>query len=280
MTQSANPLQTFFRQPAIYIRLPSDGQYWPDGSLEIPPNRELPVLPMTAVDEITYRTPDALFNGAAMVTVIQSCMPNIKNAWHIPNCDLNAVLTAIRIASSSKAMPISTTCPACNAENDFDIDLQVVMSQLNLGDYTKTVKQGDLEIYFQPMNYQNQTDINLLQFEQQRVLGMISETDLTEEEKTRRISQAITAITEITIKAIRNTIKGIRTPQALVTEPEFIHEFLLNCDRTLYTKIRDHAVELRIADDFNPVNVQCPECQHAYQQQFTLDTANFFDNAS
>jgi hypothetical protein len=280
MTQSANPLQTFFRQPAIYIRLPSDGQYWPDGSLEIPPNRELPVLPMTAMDEITYRTPDALFNGAAMVTVIQSCIPNIKNAWHIPNCDLNAVLTAIRIASYSKAMSISTVCPECKAENEFDIDLQAVMSQLNLGDYNTTVKQGDLEIYFQPMNYQNQTDINLLQFEQQRVLGMIAETDLTEEEKTRRISQAVKAITEITIKAIRNTIKSIRTPQAIVTEPEFIHEFLLNCDRNLYTQIREHAVKLRVADDFNPVDIQCPDCKHEYQQQFTLDTANFFDNAS
>jgi hypothetical protein len=280
MTQSANPLQTFFRQPAIYIRLPSDGQYWPDGSLEIPPNRELPVLPMTAMDEITYRTPDALFNGAAMVTVIQSCVPNIKNAWHIPNCDLNAVLTAIRIASYSKAMSIFTACPECKAENEFDIDLQAVMSQLNLGDYNTTVKQGDLEIYFQPMNYQNQTDINLLQFEQQRVLGMIAETDLTEEEKTRRISQAVKAITEITIKAIRNTIKSIRTPQAIVTEPEFIHEFLLNCDRNLYTQIREHAVKLRVADDFSPVDIQCPDCKHEYQQQFTLDTANFFDNAS
>jgi len=280
MTQSANPLRTFFRQPAIYIRLPSDGQFWPDGSLEIPPNRELPVLPMTAMDEITYRTPDALFNGAAIVSVIQSCVPNIKNAWHIPNCDLNAVLTAIRIASYSKAMPISSTCPACNAENEFDIDLQAVMSQLNLGDYTKTVKHGDLEIYFQPMNYQTQTDINLLQFEQQRVLGMISETEMSEEEKTQRINQAVKAITEITIKAIKNTIKGIRTPQALVTESQFIHEFLLNCDKNLYAQIRDHAVELRVNDDFKPIDIQCPDCSHAYKQQFTLDTATFFDNAS
>jgi hypothetical protein len=280
MTQSLNPLKTFFRQPAIYVRLPSDGQYWPDGSLEIPPNRELPVLPMTAMDEITYRTPDALFNGAAIVSVIQSCMPNIKNAWHIPNCDLNAVLTAIRIASYSKAMPISSTCPACEVENEFDVDLQAVMSQLNLGDYTKTVKHGDLEIYFQPMNYQNQTDINLLQFEQQRVLGTISQIEMAEEEKNQRINQAVKAITEITIKAIKNTIKSIRTPQAIVTEPEFIHEFLLNCDRTLYAQIRDHAIELRVTDDFKPIDIQCPECNHNYQQQFTLDTATFFDNAS
>ena len=280
MTQSANPLQTFFRQPAIYIRLPSDGQFWPADSLDMPPNRELPVLPMTAMDEITYRTPDALFNGAAMVSVIQSCVPSIKNAWNIPNCDLNAVLTAIRIASYGKNMPFSSTCPACNTETDFDVDLQSVMGKLNLSDYTKTIKQGDLEIYFHPMNYQNQTDINLLQFEQQRVINMIPNADIPEEEKNRRINQAIKTITEVTVKAIRNTIGSIRTPQALVTEPAFIHEFLLNCDRNLYTKIRDHAISLRIDDDFKPIDIKCPECQHQYQQQFTLDTATFFDNAS
>lgn len=72
MSQFANPLKQFFRQPAIYLRLPSNGDFWPDGAVDVPHNRELPVYPMTALDEITYRTPDALFNGQAVVTVIQS----------------------------------------------------------------------------------------------------------------------------------------------------------------------------------------------------------------
>ena len=139
MTQTANPLKSFFRQPAIYIRLPSDGQFWPDGAVDVPVNRELPVLPMTAMDEITYRTPDALFNGAAIVTVIQSCMPNIKNAWHTPNCDLNAILTAIRIASYGKAMPLSTDCPACNETTDVEVDLQAVLAKLGMSDYAEFI---------------------------------------------------------------------------------------------------------------------------------------------
>lgn len=280
MPQSANPLQSYFRRPAIYIRLPSDGQFWPPDSLEMPPNREIPVLPMTAVDEITYRTPDALFNGAAIVSVIQSCVPSIKNAWHMPNCDLNAVLTAIRIASYGKNIPVNTACPSCSTENDFEIDLNNVMATLTLADYADTVKQGDLEIFFQPMNYQAQTDINLLQFEQQRIIAMVPTADMPEEEKSRRINQAIKDITEITAKAIKNSIKSIRTPQALVTEPEFIQEFLLNCDRNLFNQIKDHAIKLRQSDEFKPMDMTCPECKHQYQQSFTLDTANFFDNAS
>lgn len=280
MTQTANPLKAFFRQPVIYIRLPSDGQFWPQGSLDMPANKELPVLPMTAMDEISYRTPDALFNGDAIVTVVQSCIPNIKNAWHMPNCDLNAILTAIRIASYGKAMPIASTCPSCTSQNEFDIDLQGVMGQLSMANYAETVKQGDLEVYFTPMSYQHQTEVNLLQFEQQRVLNLLPDAEMPDSEKTDRMNEAIKAITEITIQAIKNSIKSIRTPQALVTEPEFIHEFLLNCDRTLYNQIRDHAVKLRLNDDFKPLDIACPDCKHEYKQLFTLDTATFFENAS
>ena len=92
MTQSANPLKAFFRQPAIYLKLPSNGAYWPEDAIEFPTNRELPVYPMTAVDEITYRTPDALFSGQSVVNVIESCIPNIKNAWSAPFVDVNSIL--------------------------------------------------------------------------------------------------------------------------------------------------------------------------------------------
>ena len=112
MTQSANPLKQFFRQPVIYLRLPSNGEFWPEGSLIMPANRELPVYPMTAIDEITYRTPDALYNGQAVINVIQSCIPNIRNAWGMPAIDTNAILVAIRIASYGHELEHSTRSPS------------------------------------------------------------------------------------------------------------------------------------------------------------------------
>ena len=55
-----NPLAKHFRQPAIYLQLPSGGKYWPDGSIDLPLNGQIPVYPMTTRDEISIRTPDAL----------------------------------------------------------------------------------------------------------------------------------------------------------------------------------------------------------------------------
>ena len=116
--QSTNPLSGHFRQPAVYLQLPSRGQFWAPDSIDMPANGELPVYPMTAIDEITYRTPDALFNGQAVINVVQSCVPAIKDAWKIPNRDLNTLLVAIRIASYGHEMELTSTCPACRHESD------------------------------------------------------------------------------------------------------------------------------------------------------------------
>ena len=95
MNTTTNPLRKHFRQPAIHLRLPSGGSFYPQGTIIMPANGELPILPMTAVDEITSRTPDALFNGSAVMDIIGSCVPNIRDPWAIPATDITALLIAV-----------------------------------------------------------------------------------------------------------------------------------------------------------------------------------------
>jgi hypothetical protein len=280
MSQSANPLKQYFRQPSVYLRLPSEGRFWPSGSVNMPPNKELPVLPMTAIDEITYRTPDALFNGSAVVNVIQSCIPNIKDAWAAPGTDLNSMLVAIRIASYGHDMEINSQCPACKNQDDYTIDLRIVLDGLQMPDYVTPLQDGDLEIAFQPMNYRDQNDVNVKQFEEQRVLQAVPESDLPDEQKLEMLNQALKKITELTVSALKWNIASIRTPQVLVTEPAHIEEFLRNADRKLFVKIRDLIIEKRIASEFKPVQIACAACGHEYSQTVTLDQTSFFDQAS
>ena len=101
---NANPLTSYMRQPKIYISLPSQGNFWPEHSIDMPENNELPVYSMTARDELLFKTPDALMNGQSIVDVIQSCVPNIKNAWVTPSIDLDTILIAIRIATYGEDM--------------------------------------------------------------------------------------------------------------------------------------------------------------------------------
>jgi hypothetical protein len=131
MTQSLNPLRKYFRQPAIHLRLPSNGKFYPPGAIELPPNGEVPIYPMTAVDEIITRTPDALFNGSSIVEIIASCVPAIKDAWQIPAVDLNALLTAVRLASYGHEMDIASRCPSCQVIDNFTVDLRAVLDSIS-----------------------------------------------------------------------------------------------------------------------------------------------------
>jgi hypothetical protein len=281
MTNSANPLQQFFRQPAIYLRLPSNGEFWPEGSLEMPPNQEIPVYPMTAIDEITYRTPDALYNGSAVISVVQSCIPAIKNAWYIPNIDLNAILIAIRIASNGHDLEVSSKCPSCSHEQDYSADLRTMLGNLSKPDFATPIRNGDLEIYFQPLDFEAQNQVNIKQFEQQRTIVLLnSSTDMPEPDKMKLLQDTLISLTQITTDALSRSIAAIKTPDALVTDRAFIHEWLENCDRTLFNSLRDHIIQLRESTDVQAMDLSCPECSHAYKQNIVLDSASFFEFAS
>lgn len=277
---SNNPLKQYFRQPAIYIKLPSGGNFYPDGTLDIPPNGELPVYPMTAIDEITYRTPDALFNGSAVATVIQSCVPNIKNPWVVPAMDLDTILVSIRIASYGHEMPMTTTCPNCKHEAEYSVDMRNMLDAMKLPDYTQTIKFGDMEIYFQPMTYKDLNENNQTQFEEQRLIQAIASEQTSEQERIRSMSEALKKITELTVKAMCLSISCVKTPTALVTEKEFINDLLKNCDRALFNQIRDRMLELKSMSELQPLPMKCTECGHEYQQNITLDMSSFFEAAS
>ena len=133
MPKKVNPLAGYMRQPKIYIRLASGGAYWPQGSISIPENGELAVYSMTAKDELTFKTPDALMNGQAVVDVIQSCVPAIKDAWKCPNIDLDLILVAIRIATYGETMEITHRVPKIDEEVTHQIDLRVLLDQLSSG---------------------------------------------------------------------------------------------------------------------------------------------------
>ena len=94
----SNPLINAYRKPTLYINLPSGGKYYnPAPKLSV--DKELAVYAMTARDELITKTPDALFNGEASVSLIESCCPDIPNPRQIPVNDLMVIMLAIRQAS-------------------------------------------------------------------------------------------------------------------------------------------------------------------------------------
>ena len=275
-----NPLKQYFRQPAIYVSLPSQGEFYPEGALDRAPDNQYPVLPMTTMDEITYRTPDALFNGNAVTAVIQSCMPNIRDAWSIPACDLDTILVGIRIASYGHAMTMTTNCPGCQNTSDYELDLRSVMDRMRPPDYSAAMEVGDLELHFEPLTYRAMNESSMAQFREQKTIQVLQDQSVTDEDKVTRLGEMLKTLTAATVRALADSIKIIRTPGAQVSDKDQITEWLSNCDRAVFNRVRDHVMSVKRDSEIQPLQITCSQCQKQYEQPFTLDMSNFFAAAS
>lgn len=275
MAISNNPLRQYFRRPAIYLKLPSGGLGYPAGAINIPDTGDLPVYPMTAIDEITARTPDALFNGTAMAELIKSCIPDIKDPWVVNSNDFDAILVAIKAAANGNSMDITSICPSCTEVADYGVNLAGLLSTMQAGDYNTPLQINDLEITFRPLTYKEMNQAALGQFEAQRIFDQL-ENEPDVEERNKKTQDAVKHITELTMKILSQAIEKIKTPTAVVTEYEYLLDFLVHCDKNMYIAIRDYNAKLRESTQIKPLKLKCIHCQHEYDQTFTLNTSDFF----
>lgn len=272
---NTNPLKQYFRRPAVYLRLPSNGVGYPEGSLTMPENGELPVYPMTAIDEITSKTPDALFNGSAVVEIIKSCVPDIKDPWHVPGSDIDAILIAIKAASGDQ-LTISSQCPKCENVADYGLNLPGLLASLKVGDYNKELAINDLKIKLRPLTYKEMNEASLAQFEVNKASLAIQQDDLSEEQKQKILEEALRKVTEQTMIILAKSIDYIKTPSSAVDNKDYILDFLRNCDKNIYVAIRDHSAALRQESELKPLQLTCGNCSNQYEQTFTLNLSDFF----
>lgn len=269
-----NPLKQYFRRPAVYLKLPSGGKYYEPGVVDIPDIGEIPVYPMTAIDDITVRTPDALFNGSAIVEIIKSCVPNIKDPWKINAIDLDAVLIAIRNASGDGKMSIDSECPKCQNVGSFEVNLMAALSQIKAGNYDDYLTINELKIKFRPLVYLEMNQAANLQLEVQK--RFIELQELNETDRAGAIKQALTRVTEVTMDLLVQSIEYIETPGTKVDSKEYILDFLRNCDKDVYVSIRDYNASLKEGTQLKPLHIKCTECSNEYDQEFTLNASDFF----
>ena len=276
--QSVNPLAKHFRQPQIYIKLPSNGKWYSRDSLEPTATGEYAVYPMTARDELTFKTPDALLNGQSTVDVIQSCVPNIKNAWHMPTIDLDAVLIAIRQATYGNDMEFTSICPHCNEQLTSSIDLSYATASIESADYSQTMQLDDLTFYFKPIDYQQFNENSKENFEQQRLMAVINDDSLTEEDKTEKFKTLFKRLLTLNIQQLSKTISAIKSGSDTVSDPIQIEEFFENCDRKTWDKVKVHIEKLNEQNKIKELNLTCENepCGKSYTTPLLFEMSSFF----
>lgn len=283
MHNSSNPLAKHFREPKLYIRLPSRGNFYGPGSINIPETGEFAILAMTAKDELKLKTPDALMNGQATVDVIQSCVPEIKNAWDVPSIDVDAILIAIRIATYGDKMEVNVNVPGINEERKYDIDLVRLLDLLNEQEYSNTLEVGAFKIETAPLDYRGFTQTAIKTFEERRLFSVVNDDSMSDADKLQKFNESFERITDLNIGIVSRSVKSISFgDEPPVTNPEFINEFFENTDKDVYKAVIDHIELQRSKFTIKPFVVPTsPEDQAAgapaeYAVPISFDQSNFF----
>ena len=283
MVENTNPLQKYFRQPSIYVTLPSGADYSPQ-VITPAESGEIGVMPMTAKDEIRFKTPDALMNGEGVVEVIQSCVPQVKDAWQVKSYDLDTLLIAIRIATYGETMDINFTVPGTTEQTSHTLNLPALLEQIKTTVVKNEIVLKDgLKVIVRPLTYKDMTTTALKTFTQQKLYSTVQNTEISAEEKVKRFNESFKALTKLSHTILLKNISKMITPDgAEVTDPAQIKEFVEKANATLIKELQDNLIELRTQGAVKPVKLKATEEQikkgapASYEVPVTFDTANFF----
>lgn len=284
-SKKANPLASYMRQPKIYITLPSGGNFWTPGSLAMTETGEFPVYSMTARDELLFKTPDALLNGQSVVDVIQSCMPNIKNAWDCPTLDLDTILIAIRLATYGEKMPFKHNIPVINEDIEYELDLKILLNQQMSNNWIEQVViNPDFIIFVKPLTYKHLTQTSIKGFETSRIMSMVNDESIPEEQKLEMFGNSFRNLTKVTIDLTADSIYKIVTPDGEVTDPKFISEFVHNADKEIFQAVQTHLNNLKEHNSLKNLEFTTTEEQQeagapaSYSVPINFNNSDFFAN--
>lgn len=269
-----NPLQKYFRQPKIYIALPSRGLYYEPGAFQGDYNH-VPIFAMTGMDEIISRTPDALFTGEATTRIIESCCPFIKQAKNMPSLDIEALMIAIRIATFGDKMTVSQTCKKCGAENDYDIELQKLIDYFSSLQFTHNIKINDeITVKIRPLQYAEMSHFSIENFKLQKMLFQTA--DLSEDERQKTVDKIYNDLSDLQLQLFLTSIDAVELPDMNVDNKSFIEDWLRNCDREIYSLIKKKLEENKEVWTIPKQAVMCSNCKHEDGVQLVLDQSTFF----
>ena len=284
--ENQSVLNKYKRQPKIYLRLPSNGNFYPNNPMEKTGSGELPIYSMTAKDELMIKTPDALMSGEATVEVIKSCCPMIDDPWSMPSIDLDAVLIAIRIATYGEKMEMEI--PIKYYENEelkiggetIEIDLRTLLDNMNGKTWEKTIDHGDLKFHIRPLTYKETTSFFMTTFENQRLSQVMQDAKIDEAQKLQAFKEGFKKLSQMTLDMVVSNVTGIETPDGTENNKQAIREFFESTDKDTFVAVRDGLEKVKKHWETPATRFKVPEDYVEKGAEEYIDVPMVFDNAS
>jgi len=279
---SNNPLKSHFRAPKLFTRLPSGGNFYTDGVVNLSDTGELEIYAMTSRDEVMMRNPDALLNGESVAQIIASCVPQVKRPRELLGADVDALMVAIQGATFGDEVTVQSDCPECG--NAVVGAGSVQASLATMKEVPKDVKvetDDGLIIELRPVTYETTIAAGVSNFQNARSMQSIALID-DDMEKLKAFNDSYMKMAELNFLVILDSIYSIsgtddNGEEFIVTDRDNIREYMENCDSDVGKSVSDQVNILSEAGIDKTVQIQCQEesCGHIFETTLEFNPVNF-----
>lgn len=273
-----NPLQNYFRAIKLYIKLPSGISYYNPTVINFTDSGEVGIMPMTGRDELAFKNPDALLNGEALIEVLTSCIPSLKQPRALLTNDIDALITAIRYATYNDTLETELKCPECTHENIFKLDLKYALDNMSELDpeYVVNLDSG-VSVFIQPYAFPAILKSLHAQFEQTKLQRAVENDNLTDDQRSAIFGSAFKEMATVKFDLMTGGIIKIvdELKNVDVSDKKFIKEFLFNIDKKSVDKINDLIIKINEIGIKRTFTAKCQECEHEWENEINFNPVNF-----
>lgn len=261
MSEQLNPLLQRLQIPGETFRLPSQGLFYKDGELrEDVVDGEIHVFPMTAHDEIIFKTPDMLLSGKAIDQVFARCIPQVVKPRQLLSKDVDYLITCLRVITYGPEITLTYTHNCEGAKlREYQVSLQTLLRQAKAIDpttltsvYSVTMDNGQI-VKLRPTVFQTILELN------QRL-------DIKEDE------MDLTAIQNNILKVMIDMIESVDD----INDREMIAEWVMALPAG-WVKFLSESIE-QVSDwgvEFK-AKVECKDCGQVVEMPFAANPVSFF----
>jgi hypothetical protein len=168
-------------------------------------------------------------------------------------------------------------CSKCGEEDDYDADLTSVVDHFANCKYDNEIKYNGLTIKLQPLTYKQTTEFSIRNMKLQQQLSAAS--GMPDAEQKSAIALLFVDLGNLQNDIYSSSIESVDTGTIVVTESNFIFEWLINCDKDVFDKIRDKFNKNKEVWKIPSITAKCSACGSVTELSIDLDQANFFADA-
>lgn len=259
-----NPLLLRIKMPGETVRLPSGGLFYKNGELSAKvKNGEVHVYPMSAYDEIVFKSPEKLINGTAVEEVFKRCIPEVEKPLELFAKDVDYLATALKRVTFGPYVEVKFNhhCSEAATEHEYKCDVNVFMKNTKVIDPTTLTENYRVKL-------PNGQTVEIIPIRFKSVILMMESVNLQQQ----KVEDDSTYLTNRMLESIAQVIESVDK----ITDKAFIIEWLRGISAGWIQQI---STAIEKSGDWGPdfkYKTPCLDCKQEIVLDIPLNPVTFF----